>query len=182
MSGQVQTNARVIARIDVQDDNMHTHAYGQYTFTVNDDRFEVVAARMGDKSEGVLRLKTGESLDHEAENADGNPNIELVVTATPADHPDGGDGHDPIRLSITVNVINVPETTDPDDDDVPGLEDDESDSVTTNVDDAGENDITPAAQTTEVVGDDTDTTDDTDGDADDDHDGGWWSASDDGLF
>jgi len=184
---QTAASARVIARIDVQDDNMPTHAYGQYTFEVDDPRFEVVAVSPrfgGDASQGILRLKTGESLDYEAENADSNPNIELAVTATPADHPGGGDGHDPIRLSITVNVINVDEETDPNENDVPGLEDNESDDSDTNLDDAGTD--TPAGSSTasgsEIVGDDTDTDDDTAGDADNDHDGGWWSASDDGLF
>ena len=196
-----QTDPRVVARIDVQDDNMPTHAYGQYTFTVNDDRFEVASVRGGNASQGDLRLKTGQSLDFEALTK-GQPYdagqrlpIELEVTATPADHPGGGDGHDPIRLSITVHVINVDEKTDPHEDDVPGLEDDEQGPGTsaTAGNDAGPNPPVPAESTDsgdEVKGDDTDTTDDTDadddtgdgGDADGDHDGGWWSASDDGLF
>ena len=189
MSGSVQTNARVIARIDVQDDNLPTHAYGQYTFSVNNDRFEVLAVR-GDTSSGILRLKTKQSLDFEALN-EGQPakagavaSINLVVTATPVKHSDGSDGHEPITLGISVNVINVDEKTDPNADDVPGLEDNESDNNNTNLDDAGSDE--PAGSSTdsgsEVEGDDTDTTDDTDGDADGDHDGGWWSASDDGLF
>ena len=203
MSRGEQTDARVVARIDVQDDNVPTHAYGRYTFTVDNDLFEVapVSPRIGgDASQGILRLKTGQSLDFEAltkgkayDEGDELP-INLVVTATPADHPDGGEPHNAIRLSITVNVINVDEKTDPHDDDVPGLEDDESDGDTTG-NDAGPNPPVPAESTdsgNEVKGDDTDTTDDTDadddtdddGDADDDHDGGWWEVAtlDDGLF
>ncbi len=186
-----QVDPRVIARIDVQDDNLPTHAYGQYTFSVSHDRFEVVAVR-GDASSGILRLKTGQSLDFEALNG-GQPAeagavapINLVVTATPVKHPDGSDGHDPITLGITVHVINVDEKTDPNEDDVPGLEDDESDRDNTG-DDAGADPAQSTDRGTEIEGDDTDTTDDTgeandSGDADGDHDGGWWSASDDGLF
>ena len=190
--------ARVIARIDVQDDNQASHAYGQYMFTVSDDRFEVVRVPT-DASQGILRLKTGENLDFEAlespmreRDADGenysinddNRRIELVVTATPVD-PEGSDPHDPITLGIVVNVINVPEPDDPDADDVPGLEDDESDDTdtATDLDDAGEG-STVAGQRAETVGDDTDTTDNTGSDDDDDHDGGWWEVAslDDGLF
>jgi len=193
--GLPNETARVIARIDVQDDNSPMHAYGQYTFTVSDDRFEVVAVPAsigGDASQGILRLKTGENLDFEALepaartlNDDGTSyviannqqrSIDLVVTATPVD-PDGSDPHDPITLGVRVNVINVAETTDPDANDVPGLEDIEPvTSGTGTGDDGGDPD--PDG------GDDTDTTDDTDAadDDDGDHDGGWWSASDDGLF
>jgi len=179
---------RVIARIDVQDDNEASHAYGQYTFTVDDDRFEVVSVPT-DASSGILRLKTEENLDFEALESptrtldtdggstsyvidDDNRPIELVVTATPVD-PDGSDPHDPITLGIVVNVINVDEPADPDANDVPGLEDDEDPDDGANTD--AEN--APA--------DDTDTTDDgQDDEEDDDHDGGWWEVAslDDGLF
>ncbi|MCY4323812.1 MAG: hypothetical protein OXD00_09045, partial [Gammaproteobacteria bacterium] len=202
-----QTDARVVARIDVQDDNRPDHAYGQYSFTVDrDDLFEVVSVRGGNASQGELRLKTGQSLDFEslASYKELNPAtglayragdplpIELVVTATPADHPDGGDGHGAIRLSITVHVINVGETTDPHEDDVPGLEDIEGTGTLPAIgNDVGDMLADSTASGAEPVGDDTDTTDDTDaddgddtGDADDDHDGGWWEAAtlDDGLF
>ena len=168
----------MVARIDVQDDNSPTHAYGQYTFTVSDDRFEVVAVPAsstgGDASQGILRLKTGQNLDYEALTG-GQPQsadptmilphaINLVVTATPV----GSDAHDAITLGVRVNVVNRVEKTDPRATDVPGLEDDET------------GDSGTVANTDPNPGDDTD---DTDGSGtDDDHDGGWWSASDDGLF
>ena len=172
-----QDNGRVVARIDVQDDNSPTHAYGQYTFTVSDDRFEVVAVPAsstgGDASQGILRLKTEQSLDYEAltggqppedpTSIDPHP-INLVVTATPV----GSDAHDAITLGVRVNVVNRVEKTDPRATDVPGLEDDET------------GDSGTVANTDPNPGDDTD---DTDGSGtDDDHDGGWWSASEDGLF
>ena len=168
----VQSNARVVARIDVQDDNSPTHAYGQYTFTVSDDRFEVMSVR-SDASQGILRLKTGQNLDYEAltgGRAPDDPNsipphpINLVVTATPV----GSDAHDDaITLGVRVNVVNRVEKPDPRATDVPGLEDDET------------GDSGTVANTDPNPGDDTD---DTDGSTDDDHGGGWWSASDDGLF
>ncbi len=103
-----------------------------------------------------------------------------MLSASPVD-PEGNDPHDPITLGITVHVINVDEKTDPNEDDVPGLEDDESDRDNTG-DDAGADPAQSTDRGTEIEGDDTDTTDDT-GDADDDHDGGWWQVQvDDGLF
>ena len=191
-AGEQVQNARVIARIDVQDDNEASHAYGQYTFTVDgDDRFEVVVDP-ADASQGILRLKTGENLDFEALESparmlnpdntsyvidDDERSIDLVVTATPVD-PDGSDPHDPITLGVRVDVINVAEASDPNANDVPGLEDHESDDDGTG-DDAG-------TAPSDAAGDDTDTTDDSGVDADDDgdHDGGWWEVAtlDDGLF
>ena len=145
----MQTNAKVVARIDVQDDNSPMHAYGQYTFTVNDGRFEVVPVppgQAGDASQGILRLKTGQNLDREAElkngnplTVDGAPTIVLVVTATPA-----SGNFDPITLGITVVVSDFDDTETPsvipDSNKVPGLEDVE-DGGPDDTDGTGDSDI-----------------------------------------
>ena len=55
-----------IATLDVQDENMTDHEYGEYTFTVSDDRFQVVADSE-DGSKGILKLKAGASLDFEGD-------------------------------------------------------------------------------------------------------------------
>ncbi len=70
-----------VAVIDEDEDQFHA-------ITVSDDRFEVVF--------GQLRLRTGESVDFEAE-----PTITLVVTAT--------FGSDSFTKSITLTVLDSPE-------------------------------------------------------------------------
>ena len=179
-TGGVQNNPQVAARIDVQDLNQGSHAYGQYTFTVDDDRFEVVAvpaADGGDGSQGILRVKTGQKIDFDSLPVAGDPpdptanrSLELVVTAT----PDSGN-FDPITIRITVTVVddtddNPPAATPLGNNMVPGLKDDET---TDNTDDDTEDD-------------------DTSGSEDDDEDGGtpapmdalsgFVSVLDDGMF
>ncbi len=63
------TTAVTIGALSVTDADSDTEAFGQHTFTVSDNRFEVVS--------GELRLKAGQSLDHETESS-----IEVTVTAT----------------------------------------------------------------------------------------------------
>ena len=158
----MQENPQVAAEIDVQDENMVGHDYGKYTFTVSDNRFEVVPSDT-DGSMGTLRLKTGHKLDYEAENADGNPTILLVVTAMPV-----SGNFDPISIGITVTVAN--ETGD----DPPAA-----------TPDLGNN-MVPGLKDDETGADDDDTTDDT---TDDDEDGGtpepmnaFFTTLDDGMF
>ncbi len=61
-----------------------------FTFVVSDDRFEVVG--------GVLKLKSGMSLDHESE-----PIVPLTITATDS-------GGLPIARDVTITVSDVNET------------------------------------------------------------------------
>ncbi len=63
------TTAVTIGALSVTDADSDTEAFGQHTFTVSDNRFEVV--------NGELRLKAGQSLDHETESS-----IDVTVTAT----------------------------------------------------------------------------------------------------
>ncbi|MCY4255606.1 MAG: cadherin domain-containing protein [Gammaproteobacteria bacterium] len=65
--------------------------------TVNDPRFQVID-HMGAK---WLTLKSGESLDYEAENADGDPTIALTLTVT-----DAGGLTATAAATITVNDVN----------------------------------------------------------------------------
>ena len=172
----VQSNPQVAARIDVQDDNMGSHAYGKYTFTSSDDRFEVVPvdAANTDGSQGILRLKTGQKLDFEAipgaANGAGNKEIKIVVTAT----PESGN-FDPITVEITVQVSDV---------DTAGGDPNHPTAPTP----LGNN-MVPGLEDDETGADDDDTTDD---DTDDDEDGGtpapmdalagFVSVLDDGMF
>ena len=65
--------------------------------TVNDPRFQVID-HMGAK---WLTLKSGESLDYEEENADGDPTIALTLTVT-----DAGGLTATAAATITVNDVN----------------------------------------------------------------------------
>ncbi len=161
-SDGVQINQQLAARIDVQDQNQGSHAYGQYTFTVDDNRFEVVADTT-DGSMGNLRLKTGQKLDFEAIDAplndDNTKSIVLVVTATPT--PTNGN-FDPITIGVTLKVENDTSDDPPTPptlggNTVPGLKDNEA-----NDDD-----------------DETDGTDDGDDGEDDEDDGGTPAPMDD---
>ena len=156
-----------VATIDVQDQNVGSHAYGQYTFRVDDERFEVVVDET-DGSMATLRLKEGQKLDFEAipgeVNGSGNKVIELVVTATPA-----SGNFEPVTATVEVEVSNVTS----DDPSVPDL---------------GMN-MVPGLKDDETGADDDDTTDDA---TDDDEDGGtpvpmdalagFVSILDDGMF
>ena len=123
----VQENQQIVARIDVQDQNMGSHEYGKYDFVVSDKRFEVVHVDKDntDGSQAIVRLKTGQKLDYEVENADDDDTIQMVVTAT----PENGN-FDPISIRLTLTVLNDADD-DPDDppmfgnNKVPGLEDNE---------------------------------------------------------
>ena len=137
-----QPNQQTAVRVNVLDLNdsvgPDAHVYGEYTITVDDDRFEVVpdfrpGNLNGDRSMATIRLKSGEKLDFETTpgplNNDQNKEIVIVVTAT----PDSGN-FDPIKVGITIQVSNVVEPTDPTEptpeelaNKVPGLKDDETD-------------------------------------------------------
>ncbi len=105
--------AQVVARIDVQDQNMDSHEYGKYKFAVDDDRFEAVPVPNSmDGSQAIVRLKMGQKIDREAEKdvnmeADGTQ-IYLIVTAT----PESGN-FDPISLRLTVTIENSETEIDP---------------------------------------------------------------------
>ena len=119
-----------IATIDVQDENMTDHEYGEYTFTVSDDRFQVVTDPNDKKdgSKGVLKLKAGATLDFEGDMpispVTGEPTpFTVTVTAT----PESG------NFKATTQKVTIVILNDPDDDadaqppetDVPGLKDNE---------------------------------------------------------
>ncbi len=138
--------------IDIQDQNDSDHRYGQYDWenaNVSDNRFMVVPDAT-DGSKATLMLKPGESL----QNVDRQTTLKIMVEATPK-----GDIGDVVKIMVTANVQNsdgstAPPTPTSNDNDVPGLKDNDSD---------GDNDV--------VEGDDSDT------------DGGIIAATlDDGLF
>ena len=130
-----------IAEVDVRDENAKAHDFGKHTVTIDgDDRFEIthngytgLPKSRDDDSDGStfeVRLKEGETLDYEAEIADGDPTITLTLMATDNGglSTPSGPGTRPIQLVITVqddttSAGEVPTTPTPDD--VPGLKDDE---------------------------------------------------------
>ena len=150
---EAPTGGLTIATIDVQDENMTDHDYGSYTFTVSDDRFQVVTdpAAPKDGSKGVLKLKAGATLDFEGDMplspVDGTPTpFKVTVTAT----PDSGN-FTATTTSVTIVIVN-----DPDDDadpqpvgnEVPGLKDNEDpddDDTDDSEDDDDDDGGTPAA-------------------------------------
>ncbi len=78
---------------------------------VVDNRFEVVAATgttPGTPGTYELRLKAGQSFDYEAENADGNPRVNLTVEVN-----DRGDVNNLATQSISVTVTDVLENVAP---------------------------------------------------------------------
>ena len=141
-----------IATIDVQDENMTDHEYGEYTFTVSDDRFQVVTdpGARKDGSKGVLKLKAGETLDFEGDMplnpVTGLPTpFTVTVTATPK-----SGNFTASTTKVTIVILNDP-TDDadpqPGDNDVPGLKDNEDpdDDDTEDGDDDDDDGGTPAA-------------------------------------
>ena len=151
---------QLVAHVDVQDQNSDMHKFGTHEVTVSgDDRFMITHtsnARTGDSdrmgSTWEVRLKPGEKLDYEAENADRDPTIVLTLTATDSEglSTPSGPGTTPITLTITVTNDTSDDPPDADPSNIPGLNDDET--------------TTPDPDTPgsfESVDDDTD--DDTDG-------------------
>ena len=128
-------DGQFLALVDVQDQNSDRNKFGTHEVTVSDDRFMITANEIGpagdDKgSTWLLSLKPGATLDYEAENADGDPTIVLVLTAT-----DGGGLSTPVRpfslpITFTVTVTNDasddPEAPTPNN--VPGLKDNDGDA------------------------------------------------------
>ena len=121
----------LIAHVNVQDQNEADHKFGMHDLTLSgDDRFMITHTGYTglsnsrdtdrDGSTWEIRLKPGEKLDYEAENADGRPTIVLTLTAT-----DGGGLSTPMApITVTITVTN--ETSDdvtPTPNDVPGLKD-----------------------------------------------------------
>ena len=158
------TTATDVASIDVQDQNMGDHAYGQYTFSVSDSRFEVVTDT-ADGSMATLQLKAGVKLDFEAITGDvnnnGNKVISVVVTATPM-----SGNFQAITTTIEVEVSN----------------DSNDDPVTQNLG----NNMVPGLKDNETTANDDDTEDDN---TDNDEDGGtpipmdaFFTVLDDGMF
>ena len=138
-------NGKTIATIDVQDENMTDHAYGSYTFTVSDPRFQVVADPT-DGSMGRLKLKAGASLDYETDTTATGDTMSVTVTATP------NSGNFPATTkAVVITIINV-EADDADappaDTDVPGLKDNEAgddDDTDDSEEDSDDDGGTPAA-------------------------------------
>ena len=143
-----------IANIDVQDENMTDHEYGEYTFTVSDDRFQVVTDPNDKKdgSKGVLKLKAGATLDFEGDMplnpVTGLPTpFTVTVTATPKS---GNFKASTTKVTIVIlndpdddadtppgptNVPGLKDNEDPDDDDTEDGDDDDDDGGTKNPED-----------------------------------------------
>ena len=147
------TGEEVLAVLDVQDENLRSHAFGTHDVTVvGDDRFVITNTgnsiiRDGDRdgSTWQLRLKPGASFDFEGDDKDGNPfngvtEFTLTLMATDGgglSTPEAASAADlmysstPDRLykpiTLTVRIINDPrdDASRPTPNDVPGLKDDE---------------------------------------------------------
>ena len=187
VNDQVLETQRIAAKINVLDENMGTHEYGQYDFEVmtHSDLFEVIFDRDpssdgADGSKAWLRLKAGVVLDFEevggridnkgtSELDDDTKDLFVIVKATPK-----SENFEPITIRIVVEVQDDGvEPRAPGNVVVPGLKDIE-----------GSEDRDPA---------DDDTKDDeVSGEDDDDEDGGaqapanamasFVASFDDGLF
>ena len=118
-----------IAKVDVQDENSSMHSFGSHLVNLTgDDRFMITKSDDDDGSTWEVRLKKGEKLDYEAENADGDATIKLKLTATDKN----GDGlSTPAEVTLTITVTNDTSddaTATDDANDVPGLTDNDSDT------------------------------------------------------
>ena len=82
------TTGAIVGAVTVADPDASSMPFGIHTFTVDDDRFEVVG--------GVLKLKDGVSLDHETVDQ-----LAVTVTAT-----DGGGASVSQLFDITVADLN----------------------------------------------------------------------------
>ena len=120
-----------LADLDVMDQNDTADKFGTHTWTVSDDRFEVVkgAADAADGSKWELHLKRGASFDYEEMNRNlDDGTLTVMVTAT-----DGGGLRTVGYFTIQITDVDEPAPTrppapDPDPETVPGLEDDADDS------------------------------------------------------
>jgi hypothetical protein len=82
-----------LGTVSVDDIDSPDHPHGQHKWKVNNAKFEITDA-------GVLKLKSGMSLDHEA-----GPVITIIVTATDMNGEKGGESKDQ-DITVTVNDKN----------------------------------------------------------------------------
>ena len=156
------TGEEVLAVLDVQDENMRSHAFGTHDVTVvGDDRFVITntgnsVIRDGDRdgSTWQLRLKPGASFDFEGDDKDGNPfngvtefKITLMATdggglSTPEPHPESLKYvlppswlYQPITLTVRIIDDEDDNVDRPKDGEVPGLKDDENNDANETKDD-----------------------------------------------
>ena len=141
-----------VATINIDDNNSPMNEYGQYTWTISDDRFTITPVGSAtendltddDSSQAVIGLKADQmfdipDVDEDDNNVVDDGEIEVTITATPV-----SGNYDPIEITLTVTVTNNT-ADDPDDptagNQVPGLKDNETDS-NTNTDNEEEDDTT----------------------------------------
>ena len=82
-------SAAAIGILTVTDPDDPSEAFGTHSLTVDDARFEVVSSE--------LRLRSGESLDHETESS-----VTLAITAD--------DGDNTFTLSFSIDVVDINES------------------------------------------------------------------------
>ena len=138
MSETLSSTAESLSAVtlNVLDENLPTHDFGKYTWTVDDSRFKI-AANSTDSSQATLTTKAKQSFARlgDAETAKG-ATVVVKVTATEKE-----DSANVVTFTVTISVSNDITTNDPTttaEDKVPGLDDDESG---TNQDDRYDDDI-----------------------------------------
>ena len=119
------TAGQVSLDINIVDRNSPDNIYGQYTWAVDDERFEIMGADEDDtdSSEVTVAVKEGAVFEIDPDDGDDGSH-RVMITAT----PESGN-FDPIVIRLTVTITN-----DPDDDpppaipanQVPGLKDDQT--------------------------------------------------------
>jgi hypothetical protein len=108
--------------LNVQDNNLPTHEFGQYTWVVSDDRFKITADT-ADSSQATLSVLKGKEFPAAGAT---NPTVPVKVTAT--EKASGEKVEFTVTVTINNNADNDPPTPvkpDP----VPGLKDDDSDGT-----------------------------------------------------
>ena len=120
-----------VATINIQDNNAPTNVYGQYDWTISDDRF-TITPNATDSSQATIGLKADQMFaidpDTGTQTTGADGTLMVTITATPKE---GSEFHDtPITMMMTVtitddtndNPMEAPDLTN----NVPGLKDNEA--------------------------------------------------------
>ena len=115
------TAGQVFLDINIQDRNAPDNIYGQYTWTVDDDRFEITGADDSDSSDITVAIEEGVVFAIDPDDGEDDRHV-VTITATP-----NSGNFDPIVIRLTITITNSTDDDPPDpENEVPGLKDDQT--------------------------------------------------------
>ena len=130
------TAGQVSLNINIQDRNASDNIYGQYTWTVDDERFEIIGENDSDSSEVTVSIEEGVVFGIDPDNGENGEHV-VTITATPR-----SGNFDPITITLTITITNDADDDPPPDpeNEVPGLKDDQTGADTESEDNEEDDD------------------------------------------